>query len=141
MLMLQKVIHMRWQFVFPKPIWKLINGTSTYFYATFKWHLYFYHHQIFLKLRFSYYLGNYRFWYTLQELNIILYILQFSLPIIESSVDGDVLHCSVRRPITSHNNNIFDLTKPWYLLIAHGPIRNRRGKVSLTDLFTYMNSQ
>ncbi|XP_076076307.1 uncharacterized protein LOC143047196 isoform X3 [Mytilus galloprovincialis] len=51
----------------------------------------------------------------------------FSLPIIESSVDGDVLHCSVRRPITSHNNNIFDLTKPWYLLIAHGPIRNRRG--------------
>lgn len=45
------------------------------------------------------------------------------MSVTESSTSGNVIRCTLKRPIISDSDKIFNLTQPWHILYAYGPVR------------------
>ena len=52
---------------------------------------------------------------------------QKTVSVTESSTSGDVVHCTLKRPIISDSDKIFNLTQQWHILYAYGSVSAVRG--------------
>lgn len=47
---------------------------------------------------------------------------QKTVAVTESSTSGNVIRCTLKRPIISDSDKIFNLTQQWHILYAYGSV-------------------